>query len=61
MTLYQEQGRDRVGKGDAVLLPSVARALEQRNTLPRGLGPRSPAEGWPVHAAVVLPEFKLPG
>ncbi|MFE6701018.1 FAD-dependent monooxygenase [Streptomyces sp. NPDC057718] len=50
--------QDLVGTGDALLFPTTARALEERNTLLRGLGATPPAgEGRPAHSALVLPEF----
>lgn len=52
--------QDQVGKGEAALFPATARALEQRNAMLRGLGSMPPAEGRPAHAALVLPEFRLP-
>lgn len=54
--------QDQVGKGEAALFPTTARALEQRNTMLRSLGSMPPpAEGRPAHEALVLPEFRLPG
>ncbi|MEV8314006.1 FAD-dependent monooxygenase [Streptomyces sp. NPDC059900] len=52
--------QDQVGKGDAALFPTTARALEQRNTMLRNLSamPSAPAaEGRPAHSALALPEF----
>ncbi|MFD8603187.1 FAD-dependent oxidoreductase [Streptomyces sp. TSRI0445] len=50
--------QDLVGTGDALLFPTTARALEERNALLRGLAATPPAaEGRPAHAALVLPEF----
>ncbi|MET8606758.1 FAD-dependent monooxygenase [Streptomyces rubiginosohelvolus] len=47
-----------VGTGDALLFPTTARALDERNALLRGLAATPPAaEGRPAHAALVLPEF----
>lgn len=58
MTLNQDQ----VGTGEAALFPTTARALEQRNTMPRSLGSMPPpTEGRPAHSALVLPEFRPPG
>ncbi|MFC9863242.1 MULTISPECIES: FAD-dependent monooxygenase [unclassified Streptomyces] len=54
--------QDQVGKGDATLFPTTARALERRNTMLRSLDSMPPpAEGRPAHGALVLPEFRLPG
>lgn len=53
--------QDQVGKGEAALFPTTARALEQRNTMLRGLGSMPQAEGRPAHSALVLPQFRLPG
>ncbi|MGW6057932.1 FAD-dependent oxidoreductase [Streptomyces sp. NPDC055189] len=57
VTVNQEQ----VGKGDAALFPTTARALEQRNAMLRNLSamPSGPsAEGRPAHSALTpLPEF----
>ncbi|MGW4834392.1 FAD-dependent monooxygenase [Streptomyces globisporus] len=50
--------QDLVGTGDALLFPTTARALKERNALLRGLAATPPAaEGRPAHAALVLPEF----
>ncbi|UIZ16030.1 FAD-dependent monooxygenase [Streptomyces sp. R527F] len=50
--------QDLVGTGDALLFPTTARALEERNALLRGLAATPPAaEGRSAHAALVLPEF----
>ncbi len=50
--------QDLVGTGDALLFPTTARALEERNTLLRDLVAMPPAaEGRPAHSALVLPEF----
>ncbi|MEU6763302.1 FAD-dependent monooxygenase [Streptomyces sp. NPDC046853] len=52
--------QDQVGKGDAALFPTTARALEQRNTMLRNLSARPSApsgEGRPAHSALALPEF----
>ncbi|MGW5861153.1 FAD-dependent monooxygenase [Streptomyces sp. NPDC055239] len=53
VTVNQEQ----VGKGDAALFPTTARALEQRNDMLRNLSAMPPAEGRPAHSALTLPEF----
>ncbi|MEI7033382.1 FAD-dependent monooxygenase [Streptomyces pratensis] len=50
--------QDGVGKGEAALFPTTARALEQRNTMLRSLDSAPPEEGRPAHAALVLPEFR---
>lgn len=49
--------QDLVGKGDATLFPTTARALEQRNDMLRNLSAMPPAEGRPAHSALTLPEF----
>ncbi|MET8884929.1 FAD-dependent monooxygenase [Streptomyces rubiginosohelvolus] len=50
--------QDLVGTGDALLFPTTARTLKERNALLRGLAATPPAaEGRPAHAALVLPEF----
>lgn len=52
--------QDQVGKGDATLFPTTARALEQRNEMLRKLSamPSAPSpEGRPAHSALTLPEF----
>ncbi|MEU8449405.1 FAD-dependent monooxygenase [Streptomyces globisporus] len=50
--------QDLVGTGDALLFPTTARALEERNALLRGPAATPPAAaGRPAHAALVLPEF----
>ncbi|MEU8825760.1 FAD-dependent monooxygenase [Streptomyces sp. NPDC048636] len=46
-----------VGKGDAALFPTTARALEQRNDMLRNVSAMPPAEGRPAHSALTLPEF----
>ncbi|MFD4024156.1 FAD-dependent monooxygenase [Streptomyces sp. NPDC058576] len=64
-TAYERDSRafvtlnqDLVGTGDALLFPTTARALEERNTLLRDLVAMPPAaEGRPAHSALVLPEF----
>ncbi|WP_432142977.1 FAD-dependent monooxygenase [Streptomyces sp. bgisy084] len=52
VTVNQEQ----VGKGDAALFPTTARALEQRNDMLRNLSAMPSAEGRPAHSALTLPE-----
>ncbi|GGV67650.1 oxidoreductase [Streptomyces longisporoflavus] len=58
--------QDLVGKGDAALFPTTARALEQRNAMLRRLSAESApspataassASGRPAHSALTLPEF----
>ncbi|MEU7579894.1 FAD-dependent monooxygenase [Streptomyces sp. NPDC041068] len=49
--------QDQVGMGDAILFPTTARALEQRNDMLRRLGAMPAAEGRPAHSALTLPEF----
>ncbi|MFE4535380.1 FAD-dependent monooxygenase [Streptomyces scopuliridis] len=49
--------QDQVGKGDATLFPTTARALEQRNDMLRNLSAMPSAEGRPAHSALTLPEF----
>ncbi|MCX4671325.1 FAD-dependent monooxygenase [Streptomyces sp. NBC_01381] len=50
--------QDQVGKGDATLFPTTARALEQRNAMLRQLSTMPPSpEGRPAHSALTLPEF----
>ncbi|CAL9656827.1 FAD-dependent monooxygenase [Streptomyces sp. Tu 3180] len=49
-----------VGEGGATLLPTTARALEQRNDRLRGLSSMPSTEGRPAHSALVLPEFMPP-
>ncbi|MCX4633956.1 FAD-dependent oxidoreductase [Streptomyces sp. RPA4-5] len=49
--------QDQVGKGDATLFPTTARALEQRNQMLRNLSTMPPTEGRPSHSALTLPEF----
>ncbi|MFI8876802.1 FAD-dependent monooxygenase [Streptomyces sp. NPDC055243] len=49
--------QDQVGKGDATLFPTTARALEQRNTMLRNLSAMPSAEGRPAHSALTLPAF----
>ncbi len=64
-TAYERDSRpfvtlnqDLVGTGDALLFPTTAEALEERNALLRGLAATPPAtEGRPAHAALALPEF----
>ncbi|MFH9294672.1 FAD-dependent monooxygenase [Streptomyces sp. NPDC017520] len=54
--------QDQVGKGEAALFPTTARALEQRNAMLRSLGSMPPpVAGRPAHEALVLPEFRRPG
>ncbi|MFF1697701.1 FAD-dependent monooxygenase [Streptomyces sp. NPDC058257] len=53
VTVNQEQ----VGKGDAALFPTTARALEQRNAMLRNLSTVPSTEGRPAHSALTLPEF----
>ncbi|MEU4995883.1 FAD-dependent monooxygenase [Streptomyces sp. NPDC021622] len=49
--------QDQVGKGDATLFPTTARALEQRNAMLRQLSTMPPsAAGRPAHSALTLPE-----
>ncbi|KNE82710.1 MULTISPECIES: FAD-dependent monooxygenase [Streptomyces] len=45
------------GKGAARLFPTTARALEQRNTMLRGLVTLPSAPAPPAHSALTLPEF----
>jgi 2-polyprenyl-6-methoxyphenol hydroxylase-like FAD-dependent oxidoreductase len=54
---FVTMNQGQVGKGDSVLFPTTARALEQRNAMLRGLATLPPAEGRPAHSALVLPEF----
>lgn len=49
--------QDQVGKGDATLFPTTARALEQRNEMLRNLSTVSSTEGRPAHSALTLPEL----
>ncbi|MFI7405448.1 FAD-dependent monooxygenase [Streptomyces sp. NPDC049541] len=49
--------QDQVGKGDATLFPTTARALEQRNAMLRNLSTLPSAEGRPAHSALTLPAF----
>ncbi|MFB6983097.1 FAD-dependent monooxygenase [Streptomyces scopuliridis] len=49
--------QDQVGKGDATLFPTTARALEQRNDMLRNLSAMPSTEGRPAHSALTLPEF----
>ncbi|MFD8825560.1 FAD-dependent monooxygenase [Streptomyces sp. NPDC059605] len=49
--------QDQVGEGDAMLFPTTAGALEQRNDMLRDLGSTPFAEGRPAHSALALPEF----
>ncbi|MGW2572569.1 FAD-dependent monooxygenase [Streptomyces sp. NPDC001537] len=49
--------QDQVGKGDASLFPTTARALAQRNAMLRNLSTLPSAEGRPAHSALTLPEF----
>lgn len=49
--------QDQVGKGDATLFPTTARALERRNVLLRNLTTAPSPEGRPAHSALTLPEF----
>ncbi|MFI6808752.1 FAD-dependent monooxygenase [Streptomyces luteogriseus] len=46
--------QDRIGRGDATLFPTTARALEQRNDMLRTLD-TMPAAGRPAHSALTLP------
>ncbi|MET9861035.1 FAD-dependent monooxygenase [Streptomyces smyrnaeus] len=48
--------QDQVGKGDATLFPTTARALQQRNDMLRNLSTMPPAEPRPAHSALTLPE-----
>ncbi|GCD42891.1 oxidoreductase [Streptomyces paromomycinus] len=45
------------GHGGATLVPTTARALEQRNTMLRGLATRPATEGRPAHSALTRPDF----
>ena len=47
--------QDQIGRGDATLVPTTARALEQRNDMLRTLG-TMPADGRPAHSALTLPD-----
>ena len=47
--------QDQIGRGDATLFPTTARALEQRNDMLRTLG-TMPADGRPAHSALTLPD-----
>lgn len=49
--------QDQVGEGDAMLFPTTARALEQRNDMLRRLSAMPSSEGRPAHSALTLPEF----
>ncbi|MFD4482484.1 FAD-dependent monooxygenase [Streptomyces sp. NPDC058471] len=49
--------QDQVGKGDAALFPTTARALEQRNDMLRHLSALPSSEGRPAHSALTLPAF----
>ncbi|MFE6157342.1 FAD-dependent monooxygenase [Streptomyces sp. NPDC056486] len=49
--------QDQVGKGDAALFPTTARALEQRNDMLRNLSAMPASKGRPAHSALTLPEF----
>ncbi|SER56352.1 FAD-dependent oxidoreductase [Streptomyces qinglanensis] len=53
--------QDLVGEGDAVLFPTSAQALDQRNAMLRNLDTMPPAEGRPAHAALTLPAFPTSG
>ncbi|NYI03832.1 FAD-dependent monooxygenase [Allostreptomyces psammosilenae] len=46
-----------VGNGAATLFPTTARALEQRNTMLRGLVTMPSATARPAHSALTLPEL----
>ncbi len=46
-----------VDNGAATLFPTTVRALEQRNTVLRGLDTLPSAPARPAHSALVLPEF----
>ena len=46
-----------VDNGAATLFPTTARALEQRNTMLRGLAAMPSATARPAYSAVTLPEF----
>jgi 2-polyprenyl-6-methoxyphenol hydroxylase-like FAD-dependent oxidoreductase len=46
-----------VDKGAATLFPTTVRALEQRNTMLRGLVTMPSATARPAHSALTLPEF----
>lgn len=48
--------QDQVGKGDATLFPTTARALRQRNDMLRNLGAMPPAQPRPAHSALTLPD-----
>lgn len=50
-----------IGKGDATLFPTTARALEQRNDMLRRLSTLPAKEGRPAHSALTLPEFVTTG
>ncbi|MEV7890413.1 hypothetical protein ACWD3I_24420 [Streptomyces sp. NPDC002817] len=49
--------QDQVGEGDAIFLPTTARAVEQRNDMLRSLSVMPSGEGRPAHSALTLPEF----
>ncbi|EFL36893.1 oxidoreductase [Streptomyces viridochromogenes DSM 40736] len=49
--------QDQVGKGDAALFPTTARALERRNDMLRNLRAMPSAKRRPAHSALTLPEF----
>jgi 2-polyprenyl-6-methoxyphenol hydroxylase-like FAD-dependent oxidoreductase len=48
-----------VDNGAATLFPTTARALEQRNTMLRGLAAMPSATARPAYSAITLPEFAL--
>ena len=48
---------DTADNGAATLFPTTLRALEQRNTMLRGLVTMSSATARPAHSALTLPEF----
>ncbi|MEU5703661.1 FAD-dependent monooxygenase [Streptomyces aurantiacus] len=49
-----------VDKGSATLFPTTAEALEQRDTMLRGLVTMPSATARPAHSALTLPEFGRP-
>ncbi|MET8684583.1 FAD-dependent monooxygenase [Streptomyces sp. NPDC004732] len=51
--------QDQVGKGDAPLFPTTARALEQRNAVLRRLSVLPATAERPAHSALTLPEFTV--
>lgn len=46
-----------IGKGDAALFPTTARALAQRNDMLRNLSTMPVSQGRRAHSALTLPEF----